>query len=90
MVFYRVLQLAVGHDPVRYRDLVADSQSKKTPPTPPGARGHPPSLERPRQPTGPGAAHHKQQPGTHSQTRPRSPRQVTTTMTTLTVPTRRT
>jgi transposase-like protein len=47
MVFYRVLQLAVGHDPVRYRDLVADSQSKKTPPTPPGAGGHPPSLERP-------------------------------------------
>jgi transposase-like protein len=47
MVFYRVLQLAVGHDPVRYRDLVADSQSKKTPPTPPGACGHPPSLEGP-------------------------------------------
>ena len=25
---YRVLELAVGHDPVRYRDLVADPQSK--------------------------------------------------------------
>jgi transposase-like protein len=47
MVFYRVLELTVGHDPVRYRDLVADSKSKKTPPAPPGTRGHPPSLERP-------------------------------------------
>ena len=48
LVFYRVLELAIGHDPVRYRDLVADPQPKKTPPTPPGQRGHPPSIERPR------------------------------------------
>jgi hypothetical protein len=48
LVFYRVLELAVGHDPVRYRDLVADPRPKKAPPTPPGARGHPPSIERPR------------------------------------------
>jgi transposase-like protein len=47
LVFYRVLQLAVGHDPVRYRDLVADPKPKKAPPAPPGARGHPPSLDRP-------------------------------------------
>jgi len=39
---YRVLELAVGHDPVRYRDLVADQQSKATPPVPPGTGGHPP------------------------------------------------
>ena len=47
MVFYRVLQLAVGHDPVRYRDLIRDPQPKEEPPTPPGRRGHPPSIERP-------------------------------------------
>ena len=47
LVFHRVLQLAVGHDPVRYRELVADPRLKKTPPTPPGTRGHPPSLDRP-------------------------------------------
>jgi transposase-like protein len=48
MVFYRVLELAVAHAPVRYRDLVADPQPKRTPPSPPGRRGHPPSLDRPR------------------------------------------
>jgi transposase-like protein len=48
LVFYRVLQLAVDHDPVRYRQLVADSKPKKAPPTPPRSRGHPPSLDRPR------------------------------------------
>jgi transposase-like protein len=47
LVFHRVLQFAVGHDPVRYRDLVTDPKPKKTPPAPPGARRHPPSLERP-------------------------------------------
>jgi transposase-like protein len=47
MVFYRVLELAVAHDPVRYHDLVADPAPKAVPPTPPQARGHPPSLERP-------------------------------------------
>jgi transposase-like protein len=47
MVFYRVLELAVGHDPVRYRDLVINPLPKPRPPMPPGERGHPPSLERP-------------------------------------------
>lgn len=48
MVFYRLLQLAVGHDPVRYRGLVANPKHKEMPPSPPARRGHPPSLERPR------------------------------------------
>jgi hypothetical protein len=46
LVFYRVLELAVAHDPVRYRDLVVNPQPKQTPPRPPGRRGHPPSMER--------------------------------------------
>jgi len=41
LVFYRVLELAVDHDPVRYRQLVADSRPKKVPPVPPRTRGHP-------------------------------------------------
>ena len=48
MVFYRVFELAIGHDPVRYRDLVRDPQPKDEPPLPPGRRGHPPSIDRPR------------------------------------------
>lgn len=47
MVFYRVLELAVAHDPVRYQDLIATKRPRPVPPTPPKARGHPPSLERP-------------------------------------------
>jgi hypothetical protein len=47
LVFYRVLELAVGHEPVRYKDLVAGKRPRKIPPTPPATRGHPPSLERP-------------------------------------------
>lgn len=47
MVFYRVLELAVVHDPVRYQDLIATQRPRKVPPRPPQARGHPPSLERP-------------------------------------------
>jgi len=46
LVFYRVLELAVGHAPVRYRDLVVDPRPKATPPVPPVVRGHPASLER--------------------------------------------
>ena len=46
LVFYRLLELAAGHDPVRYRDLIVRQRSK-APPAPPGTRGHPPSLERP-------------------------------------------
>lgn len=40
-VFSRVLELAVAHAPVRYRDLVADPQPNKTPPSPP-------TMDRPR------------------------------------------
>jgi transposase-like protein len=35
LLFYRVLQLAVDHDPVRYRDLIAQSQPEQTPRKPP-------------------------------------------------------
>ena len=45
--FYRVLELAVGHHPVRYLDIVAGERPRKMPPTPPGTTGHPPSLDRP-------------------------------------------
>ena len=48
LVFYRVLELAVAHDPLRYRSLVVNPQPKHAPPTPPGRRGHPPSVDRPR------------------------------------------
>jgi transposase-like protein len=47
MLFYRLLELAVDHEPVRYKDLIVNPQPKKNPPTAPGGRGHPPSLERP-------------------------------------------
>lgn len=46
MVFYRVLELAVGHDPVRYEDLIASRRPRAVPPTPPKSRGRPASLER--------------------------------------------
>jgi ISXO2 transposase-like protein len=48
LVFYRVLELAVGHEPVRCRDLAADPKPKAKPSAPPSQRGHPPSIERPR------------------------------------------
>ena len=48
LVFMRLLQLAVGHDPVRYHQLIKRPRPRETPPTPPGATGHPPSLEHPR------------------------------------------
>ena len=47
MVFYRVLELAVGHAPVRYGDIIAGRRSRAVPPTPPRTRGKPPSLDRP-------------------------------------------
>ena len=47
LLFYRLLELAVAHEPVRYRDLIVNPQAKKKPPAAPGGRGHPPSLERP-------------------------------------------
>jgi transposase-like protein len=47
LVFYRVLELAAAHEPVRYRDLVANHRPSAGPRLPPGTRGRPPSLERP-------------------------------------------
>jgi transposase-like protein len=47
LVFHRVLALAVGHEPVRYRDLIVDPQPKKHPPAGRAGLGHPPSLDRP-------------------------------------------
>lgn len=47
MLFYRVLELAVAHDPVRYQDLIATRRPRAVPPLPPRKRGRPPSLQRP-------------------------------------------
>ena len=47
MVFYRVLELAVGHGPVRYRDLVKHPRPRPSRRPPSRTRGRPPSLERP-------------------------------------------
>ncbi len=47
LVFYRVLALAAAHDPVRYRDLIANPRPSVSPRQPPGTRGRPPSMERP-------------------------------------------
>ena len=47
MVFYRVLELAVAHDPVRYHELIATRRPRAVKPLPPPKRGRPPSLERP-------------------------------------------
>lgn len=49
MLFYRALELAVGHDPVRYKNLIANPRPRSVPPRPPPGerRPHPPSLDRP-------------------------------------------
>jgi transposase-like protein len=47
LLFYRLLQLAVDHDPVRYRDLIAKPERLPTPRTPPLSRGRPASVQRP-------------------------------------------
>jgi transposase-like protein len=48
LVFYRVLELAAAHDPVRYRDLIANPRPGARPPLPPPrTRGRPASMERP-------------------------------------------
>ena len=47
MLFYRVLELAVAHDPVRYQDLIATRRPRAAHPVPLRARGRPPSLDRP-------------------------------------------
>jgi transposase-like protein len=46
MLFYRVLELAVGHQPVRYREIIANPRPGSRSPVPPTTRGRPPSLER--------------------------------------------
>jgi transposase-like protein len=45
LVFYRVLELAAGHDPVRYHDIRATKKPRGKPPAQRGT-GHPPSLDR--------------------------------------------
>ena len=47
LVLHRALQLAVGHEPVRYRDLIVDPRPKEHPPAGKAGWGHPLSLERP-------------------------------------------
>jgi hypothetical protein len=47
MLFYRVLELAAGHDLVRYRDLILNSRRDTARRVAPSTRGHPTSLERP-------------------------------------------
>jgi transposase-like protein len=47
LVFYRVLELAVAHEPVRYRDLVLNPRRTSGPRQSPGTRGNPPTLDRP-------------------------------------------
>ncbi|MGH3238202.1 MAG: IS1595 family transposase [Streptosporangiaceae bacterium] len=45
LLFYRVLELAAGHDPVRFSDLLATKKPHPVRPSP--GLGHPPSLDRP-------------------------------------------
>jgi hypothetical protein len=47
LVFYRVLELAVSHEPVRYQDLIVAPRPQAAPRVPPRATGHPASLDRP-------------------------------------------
>ena len=47
MVFYRVLELAVSHQPVRYRDLIKHPQPRPSRHRPSRIRRLPPSLDRP-------------------------------------------
>ncbi len=47
MVFYRVLELAASHDPVRYRELCLNPRPSTTHRSPPATRGQPASLDRP-------------------------------------------
>ena len=47
LLFYRLLELAVGHDAVRYNELVKTSSPAPGRPLGRGGHGHPPTLERP-------------------------------------------
>ena len=44
---FGVAALAVGHDPVRYRELIKRPRGRPMPLRPPGTTGHPPSIDRP-------------------------------------------
>ena len=46
MLFFRALQLAVIHEPVRYDDLIVERRPLEVPPKPPRRRGRPRSLDR--------------------------------------------
>ena len=46
--FCRLLELAAGHDPVRYRELIKTRRPSRTPRSPPKTRGRPASMDRPR------------------------------------------
>lgn len=48
LLFFRILELAVGADPVRFTDIVANPKPKRRPPHSPGVGGHPKTLDRPR------------------------------------------
>ena len=47
MLFYRTLELAANHEPVRNHDIVITGHPTAVPPNQPRMRGHPLSLERP-------------------------------------------
>ena len=47
MLFYRLLESGVAHEPVPYEDIVASQRPRRTPLVAPEQRGHPASLERP-------------------------------------------
>ena len=46
LLFFRLLELAVDHGPVRYHDIAIGGRPRKVMPSPPQKRGNPPSLER--------------------------------------------
>ena len=46
LVFYRVIELAVAHDPIRYREIVANPSPGKARRPPRGTSRRPPTLER--------------------------------------------
>lgn len=46
MLFYRFMELAAGHEPIRYADILTGGKPRGKPPATQGS-GHPPSLERP-------------------------------------------
>lgn len=46
MLFYRVMELAAGHGPIRYADILTSRKPRGKAAATRGS-GHPPSLERP-------------------------------------------